>query len=1613
MTSPGIELATEWVTILPETAELVKRLKKFEPPPIHVKLIVDKAGNAKSVFDEKAVVKEAEKTGKKAGEAIVSQTEKAVKKDNSVEKAAAKTGEGIRREIVKPIAKVQEDIAKAVTPKDTGKVRGAAQRIGQAIREAITRESEKAGEESGSKIAKGIDRAKGAVTKAERSLADARIAAANIESRIRQQEERVQQLRKQSATGLKQVAAEEKAYNDMRANAEKHTADQIAAQERRVQTTQAAQESRAVRLNAAEESRGRLINSREGASNRAANAADNFATKEAALATALSMQNDPLEENNKKMQQGGIAAGGMMASVVAMGKQMLVTTGLFTGGLGLAGAITYTLKTGNQFTDTMNKMQGVLNANGEQMGQLNQRARELGRDFTLPATSANDAATAMFELTKAGFSAQQAMDAAKGSLQLSAAAGIDAADAAYITGTALNAFGLQATDAGKVTDILANAANLFPGEMTDFGYSISQAGAVAKSFGIDIEDTTTALGFLAKAGIKSSDAGTLIKTMLLSLTDSGKPAQAAIKDLGLQLYDQEGNFKGIEYVYNRLNQASKEMTQEQYQAATATLFGTDAARFAGLAAGESAPKWDEFRNRIDETGTAARVADARMQGLPGAIEKMKNAGQSLALTIYDMVKGPLEDIVTVIAKIVLAFDNWLAGPFIDFIKKYKDEFKGVAIVLGSYVAILAAIKVATLAWTAAQWLLDAAINASGITLVVFAIAALVAGVIYAYKHFEGFRNVVDAVGRALRDAWNASLPTLKIIGAAIKDFWNNILVPFGKWLGGVWLNYAKFMWSNVWVPAFKAIGTAAMWLWNNVLKPFIGWIVQHGPEIKAGFEVGFNAIKTVFNGIKTAVMFVWNNVLKPWFSWLSAEWKIVWFAIQVGWEVGKRVFNAVGDVVMWLWNTIFKPAFQGIGEIVMGVWNFLKQVWEGWVTAFHVVGDAAMWLWHTIFEPVWEAIKSGWDTLWNYLSPIFDVFKSGIQGLGDIASKIADGIKTAWSGLENVFKAPLHALGAFLVAIPDNILGIEVPFIGDIHKWGQNLVGLATGGVIRGPGTGTSDSILGMADGVPTVRVSNGEGVVPANVMATPLGRALFQALLGMAGGGKIPEGVIMWPPKPVGPTNEQPGGVPNINPGAGPGIGLPDWGRPGTKFGPPPPGWWLHPINPDDVLFPDNMPPGRGDWKDIWDKDKRETGMLRLPGYKTGGVIGDFMTQADDAGYLMGGFSMSAFDCSGLVSAMVNTSMGRMWNEGPPGGSARTGTATEAAWLESQGFQKGSGGSGTLRVGFRNGGAGGGHTAGTLPDGTNFESTSGGVRFGSEASGAADFSEQWFLPRNGPEAPGSNGIPASAMGASSGAFSSKGIYGGGAGGKLSSSTSGSTAGGIEYDDKKIREAGDRLADRETQLTNAQTRLDEFLQKQAAGETVKQSTIDSAQSQVDKFTRERDEAAADLETAKQGEYKEGKGSDKSSTGGTDDWSSVGGMIFDGFLESMGFDGSVFKNLLDTPNVKSAMAGLNWGLGMLFPDSTENASAGAPQDLGLDNGGGALGAGADILAGVGDQAGLNFPNQATAAPGAPGPGNRGPLVVMNQPNLGVSPGALDDKVGEMTAADNRHPSLGPN
>jgi TP901 family phage tail tape measure protein len=312
---------------------------------------------------------------------------------------------------------------------------------------------------------------------------------------------------------------------------------------------------------------------------------------------------------------------------------------------------------GFSYERSMNSFQAVTRASAEEMRRAAAVAEKLGADMTLPATSAADAANALTALAKSGLSASESMDAAKGVLQLAAAATIDEARAAEIAGNALNVFGLAASESGRVADLLAGASAAASGEITDMASAMQQSGSSAAALGIPIEDLVTSIGLMAKNGILGSDAGTSLKTMMASLTPSTKEAAGAMKALGIDAFDAKGNFVGLEAVIAQAAPALAKMTVEQRAFAIEAAFGSDAQRAANIILGEGVQKFNDMASAVGQSGAAADLAAAKTKGLSGAWDGFISQLETAGLKVFQQVSPMLENVVRGLADMASGFST--------------------------------------------------------------------------------------------------------------------------------------------------------------------------------------------------------------------------------------------------------------------------------------------------------------------------------------------------------------------------------------------------------------------------------------------------------------------------------------------------------------------------------------------------------------------------------------------------------------------------------------------------------------------------------------------------------------------------------------------------------------------------------------------------------------------------------------------------------------------------------------------------------------------------------------------------------------------------------------------
>lgn len=604
---------------------------------------------------------------------------------------------------------------------------------------------------------------------------------------------------------------------------------------------------------------------------------------------------------------GAEVGGGMAAGL----KRSLAGVGALVGGAAIFGGLKASIAEGMDFTTSLNVMAGVSRATADQIQQVSAAARQLGSDATLPGVSATTAAQAMTELAKGGFNVQQSMDAARGTLQLAGAAGIDAASAATIQADALHAFGLSAKDAGYAADVLANVANASTGEITDFAAGFAQSGAVASQFGMTIDDTAAALGALANQGIKGSDAGTLLKSSLLAITDQGNPAQGAIKQLGLTLYDAEGRFVGMRSMMDQLGQAAKRMSPEVYQAATNTLFGSDAARLAGVAAKEGASGFDVLKEAVNRQGGAADMATARTKGLPGAWAQFQNTVDGVKLSVYDMVQGPLTSLLTTLTGLP------------DWVSRNSDALKIMAAAIGTVL-----VPAFTL-WIAAQTKALAMSIVSGIGGILGAWGSIAGGIASATAAASTY---VIVIARTVAASVLAGLSSMV---AAFRSLAIGTRLAAGAQMA---LNLAMSLNPiGLIIAAVVAVGVA---LWAFFTKTETGrkmWATIWG-AIKAVAGAVFDWLKNAVQVVGEKISYLWNNVAKPAFEGIGNVISTMWNGVKVVWDGFTNTLQTVGDKVVAFKDGLVR-AFNAVKDVVGAVWDKIGGIIEKIGNGIGKVGD--------------------------------------------------------------------------------------------------------------------------------------------------------------------------------------------------------------------------------------------------------------------------------------------------------------------------------------------------------------------------------------------------------------------------------------------------------------------------------------------------------------------------------------------------------------------------------------------------------------------------------------------------------------------------------------------------
>lgn len=316
---------------------------------------------------------------------------------------------------------------------------------------------------------------------------------------------------------------------------------------------------------------------------------------------------------------------------------------------------TAAVTTGNDFEAQMSRVQAIAGATGDELEQLTNQAMNLGAETTF---SASQVAEGMENLASAGFTTQEIMEAMPGLLDLAASSGADLATSSEIAASAIRGFGLEASSSAHVADIFAEASARTNAQVEDMGYAMKYIAPVANTMGLKIEEVAAAIGIMSDAGIKGEQAGTTLRGALVRLTKPTDKMIGVMEDLGISFYDNEGKMKSLTEMISMLQDATKDLTDEQEQNALTTLFGTES--LSGMVAliNRGSKDLDDMTKSFEDCdGAAQDMADTMLDNTKGALESLSGSLESAGIAIQKALAPEIKDLSKWIQDLVDDFND--------------------------------------------------------------------------------------------------------------------------------------------------------------------------------------------------------------------------------------------------------------------------------------------------------------------------------------------------------------------------------------------------------------------------------------------------------------------------------------------------------------------------------------------------------------------------------------------------------------------------------------------------------------------------------------------------------------------------------------------------------------------------------------------------------------------------------------------------------------------------------------------------------------------------------------------------------------------------------------------
>ena len=706
------------------------------------------------------------------------------------------------------------------------------------------------------------------------------------------------------------------------------------------------------------------------------------------LVAKLSFDDSEFGSGVKKSENSITSLGKTIAGVVSAGAILKLGKDAITTGMNFDSAMSQVAATMGLTQDEINSTDGVFQ-------KLRTTALDMGSSTKF---SASEAAEGLNYLAMSGMDADTMMKALPITLQMAGASGIDLATTCDKLTNIMSALGLASKDSatymnnmGTVTDVFALTSTKANTDVMGLYESISQVGATARVMQNPLSELSIATGILADNDIQASEAGTILRNLLLSLTAPTDSAKKAMDELGFSAFDTNGELRPMQDILQELNEKFSQMTTEEKMNIMNKIFNKTDLKGINALLGESGDRWDELEIAIDNCeGSAEQMYKTQNDNLKGSLTELSSAVEGLKIAISDKLTPVIRPVVDAITKFAQEITKVIQGA-----EDANPVLEALAMVLAVLAGAFAAIKITSFigslvgmvgalvltiqtagGLTGALGLLSGAMNINPITLMIGAIGALITAFIYLWNTSEGFRNfwinMWENVTSFFQNAWNVIVSfvtqTIPQMISDIGTWFSELPSKIGEWLS-VTLNNIKLWVNEMWVSFIEMcsniLNTITEWFsqlpykigycLTNALAATLQWsanmvnsIMQMCIKILDTIVVWFSQLPnkiwsfltSAFERTSTWAMNMWNkfiemcrnvlNSIGEWFSQLPSKiWSYLTQAIQRAGEFANNMRNKASEAGRWFSNTLINIVSQIPGQMVNIGKNIVQGVWNG------------------------------------------------------------------------------------------------------------------------------------------------------------------------------------------------------------------------------------------------------------------------------------------------------------------------------------------------------------------------------------------------------------------------------------------------------------------------------------------------------------------------------------------------------------------------------------------------------------------------------------------------------------------------------------------------------------